>query len=168
MRTSLTPTISSSQIQEMVTHLAQEVEQDYSEQRIVFIVMLKGSFMFFSDLVRQIKLPQVWDFVAVQSKPDGGAYIKKDIHVNLTNENVIIVTTVMDAGRSIQFLKSRIALAYPKTLKVLSLLDKPSRRELPISPDYCGQVVDDRFIVGYGLDINEKGRQYKEFYNFTQ
>ena len=132
------------------------------------ICPLKGSVLFFSDLVRQISNPQVIDFVHVTSPKGESCRILKDISVDIRGKNVILVEEIIDAGRTLSFLKERLIASFPKQLKVVSLLDKPARRELPIQPDYVGKVIDDRFVIGYGMDFEELGRNYRDIYNLTQ
>jgi hypoxanthine phosphoribosyltransferase len=88
----------------------------------------------------------------------------KDISVNITNRDVIIVEEVIDTARTLSFLRDRLLSSRPRSLKIVTLLDKPSRRELPIRPDYTGKTIDDRYVVGYGMDNEELGRNYPDIY----
>ena len=91
-----------------------------------------------------------------------------DVGIDVKDKNVIIVEEIIDSGRTLSFLKTRLLAAQPKTLRVLTLLDKPARRDLPLKPDYVGMIVDDRYLVGYGMDSEELGRNYDGIYYFKQ
>ncbi len=162
------PFLTDEEIQALVKKLATEIERDYAGKQLVMICPLKGSILFFADLVRKIQLPQILDFVHLTSPKGEGVKILKDISTDITNKHVLIVEEIIDAGRTLSFLKTRLMAGNPASLKVVSLLDKPARRELPIKPDYTGKTIDDRFVVGYGLDSEERGRNAKDIYNYAQ
>lgn len=152
-------------IAKLVEQLAEQIESDYEGREIIFVVPLRGSIHFAADLTRKINLPQQIDFVYVQATEKGGAIkMNKDISVNITGKDVIIVEEVIDTARTLSFLRDRLLASRPKSLKIVTLLDKPARRELPIRPDYVGKTIDDRFVVGYGMDSEEKGRNYSDIY----
>jgi len=156
-------------IHQLVHRLAKEIEMDYQGKEIIHICPLKGSCMFLADLVREIDLPQQVDFVqagAIEKK--GAIRLQKDISVNIAGKHVLIVEEIIDTGRTLSFLKHRLLASSPASLKIVTLLDKPARRELPIKPDYVGQTIDDRYMVGYGMDSDEIGRNYKDIFYFTQ
>lgn len=162
------PFLTDEEIQALVKKLATEIERDYVGKELVMICPLKGSILFFADLVRKIQLPQMLDFVHLTSPKGEGVKILKDISTDITNKHVLIVEEIIDAGRTLSFLKTRLMAGNPASLKVVALLDKPARRELPIKPDYTGKTIDDRFVVGYGLDSEERGRNAKDIYNYAQ
>ncbi len=164
----MVPFITAEEIDEMVSQLAQEIEQDYRGKDLVVICPLKGSVPFFSDLTRKLSLPQTHDFVHLTSPKGEGVRILQDITVNITGQHVLVVEEIIDAGRTLSFLKTRILASSPASLKVVTLLDKPARRELPIKPDYVGRTIDDRFVIGYGMDLEEIGRNYRAIYNYAQ
>lgn len=168
LKSELIPSISEDSIKDTIKRLAAEIKKDFEGETLSVICPLQSHFMFCTDLMREISLPQELDFVYLNSPSEESVRILKDALINIRNKNILIVTTVLDAGRSIYFLQNHLSLSYPKNMKLVTLFDKPTRRELAISSDYTGYTVDDRFIVGYGLDINEKGRNYKELYNFLQ
>ncbi len=168
MREGMIPYITKDEIDEMVGGLAREIEKDYEGKEIVLICPLKGSVMFLADLSRKIKLSQIIDFVYVTSPKRESCRIIKDITVDIQNKHVLIIEEIIDAGRTLSFLKSRVMASHPASLKVVALLDKPARRELPLRPDYVGRTVEDRFVIGYGMDSEEIGRNYKDIYNFAQ
>ena len=94
----------------------------------------------------------------------GAISMQKDISVNITGKDVIIVEEIIDTGRTLSYLKDRLLASKPASLKIVTLLDKPARRELPIRADYIGKTIEDRYVVGYGMDSDEKGRNYSEIY----
>lgn len=157
------------EIQEIVTRLAKEIEIDYHDKEIIHICPLKGSCIFLADLVRKINLKQQVDFVQVGAIEKNGAIrLHKDISVNITGKHVLIIEEIIDTARTLTFLKQRLLAASPASLKIVTLLDKPARRELPIKPDYVGLTIEDRYMVGYGMDSEEIGRNYKDIFYFTQ
>jgi hypoxanthine phosphoribosyltransferase len=162
------PFITQDEIKEMVRDLARDIEKDYSGKEVVMICPLKGSVPFFSDLCRELKLTQILDFVHVTSPKGESCRILKDLTVDIKDKHVLIVEEIVDAGRTLSFLKARIQASNPASLKVVALLDKPARRELPMRPDYTGRTIEDRFVIGYGMDSEEIGRNYKDIYNYTQ
>lgn len=152
-------------IQKLVGKLAAQIENDYEGREIIFICPLRGSIHLTADLMRRISLPQQVDFVFVRSTEKGGAIsMVKDISVNITGKDVIIVEEIIDTGRTLSYLKDRLLASKPASLKIVTLLDKPARRELPIRADYIGKTIEDRYVVGYGMDSDEKGRNYSEIY----
>lgn len=167
MKDNMVPFISAAEIDQLVTELAKKIERDYSNEPLVVVCPLKGSVLFVSDLVRKLNMPLNIDFVHLTSPKREGVRILKDISVDITNRHVLIVEEIVDAGRTLSFLRSRLLAGGPKSVKIVTLLDKPARRELPIKPDYVGRTIDDRFVVGYGLDSEEFGRNYKDIYNYA-
>lgn len=152
-------------IEKLVQKVATQIENDYEGKDIIFICPLRGSIHFTADLMRKVNLPQQVDFVYVQATEKGGAIrMTKDISVNITNKHVIIVEEVIDTGRTLSFLRERLIASRPASLKIVTLLDKPARRELPIRADYIGKTIDDRYVVGYGMDSEELGRNYADIY----
>ncbi len=168
MREGMIPSITRDEIQEMVADLAREIERDYEGKELVMVCPLKGSVLFMADLSRKVKLPQVLDFVYVTSPKGESCRIIKDLSVDIQGKHVLIIEEIIDAGRTLSFLKARIMASKPASLKVVALLDKPALRELAISPDYVGRTIEDRFVIGYGMDSEEIGRNYQDIYNFAQ
>jgi len=168
----LHPLISREQIASIVRDLASRISGDYGQKELVLVCVLKGAFMFLSDLVRHLEMPVQIDFVRLASygsgmKSSGRIEITKDIEVSVEGKDVIIVEDIIDSGRTIQFLKERLALSKPRTVKVCTLLDKKARREVEMEADYVGKEVDDVFIVGYGIDFNEAYRNLPQIYYVT-
>ena len=168
LKDTMTHMITQKEIEEITSRLAQEVDIDYHGKEVVLVAPLKGSFMFMADLSRRMQLKSVViDFVYLKSIKSGQSVeIKKDIETNITNKHVLIVEEIIDAGRTLSFLLKRLSASKPASLRVLTLLDKPARREIPLTPDYVGITIDDRYVVGYGMDSDEKGRNYSDIYSF--
>jgi hypoxanthine phosphoribosyltransferase len=168
MREGMIPSITKDEIQEMVSELASEIERDHEGREIVLICPLKGSVPFVADLCRKIKLSQIIDFVFVTSPKGESCRILKDVSVDIQGKHVLIIEEIIDAGRTLSFLKARLQASHPASLKVVTLLDKPALRQVPLNPDYVGRTIEDRFVIGYGMDSEEIGRNYADIYNFTQ
>jgi hypoxanthine phosphoribosyltransferase len=159
------PFITKDEIKKLVRELAKQLEADYEGKEVFFICPLRGSLHFCADLMRELKLPQQVDFVHLQAVEKGGAIkIIKDISTNITGKHVLIAEEIIDTGRTLSFLRNRLLASSPASLKIITLLDKPARRELPLRPDYIGRTIDDRYVVGYGMDSEEFGRNYPDIY----
>lgn len=166
LKNDLLPFLEKEEIASLVKSLAKQIEKDYAGSDLVLICPLRGSIHFIADLMRQITLAQQVDFVQLQSVSRGGAIkIIKDISVNVTGKHVLIVEEIIDTGRTLSFLRNRLAASSPASLKIVTLLDKPARRELPIRADYVGKTIDDRYVVGYGMDSEELGRNFPDIYS---
>ena len=168
----LHPLLSREQIAFLVKNLADQISRDYAERELVLVCILKGAFMFLADLIRHLRVPAQVDFVRLASygsgtKTSGRVEITKDIEISIEGKDVLIVEDIIDSGRSIQFLKERLALSSPRSVKVVALLDKKARREVPMEVDYIGREVDNLFVVGYGIDFNESYRNLPEIYYVT-
>ena len=149
--------ISEEEIKARVSELAKQIEKDYEGKAPTMIGVLKGSIMFYTDLVRQINLPLSVDFMSISSygagvNSTGEVKIIKDIDGKIGGKDVIIVEDIIDSGYSMNCLLKLFATRSPKSVKVCALLDKPSRREIPVPIDYTGFQVANEFVVGYGLD----------------
>jgi hypoxanthine phosphoribosyltransferase len=168
MLENMRPFITEKEIQEMVSDLARQIERDYQDQELVLICPLKGSTLFMADLMRQLKNPMEIDFVQLISPKRQDVKIIKDISIDISDRHVLIIEEIIDAGRTLSFLKKRLLASDPASLRIVALLDKPARRELPLKPDYVGRTIDDRYVIGYGMDSEEIGRNYRDIYNFTQ
>jgi hypoxanthine phosphoribosyltransferase len=165
LKDDLLPFIKADEIAKLVKNLAKQIEADYDGKEIIMVCPLRGSIHFMADLAREVQLPQQVDFVYLQAVSKGGAIkIIKDISVNIAGKHVLIVEEIIDTGRTLSFLRSRLLASMPASLKIVTLLDKPARRELPIRPDYIGRTIDDRYVVGYGMDSEELGRNYTDIY----
>jgi len=160
------------EIASIVKGLADQISKDYGQKEITLVCILKGAFMFLSDLIRHLRLPVQVDFVRLASygagmKSSGVIEITKDIETSIEGKDVLIIEDIIDSGRTLRFLKDRLALANPRSVKICALLDKKSRREVEIEADYLGKDIDNVFIVGYGIDFNEAYRNLPEIYHVT-
>lgn len=149
--------ISEEQLKTRISELAKQIEKDYEGKSPVIVGVLKGSVMFYTDLVRQIDLPITVDFMSISSygagvNSTGEVKIIKDIDGKIGGKDVIIVEDIVDSGYSMNCLLKLFATRSPKSVRVCALLDKPSRREIPVPIDYTGFQVANEFVVGYGLD----------------
>lgn len=164
------PTLfSSKQIQEIVEQLGAQITKDYRGKKLVLVGVLRGAFIFMADLCRHIDLPLEIDFVRLfsygsETTSSGTVKISKDIETDIKGKDVLIVEEIVDTGRTLDFLINRLKAAEPSSLKVATLLDKPSRRVITISIDYVGKTVEDKFLIGYGLDHDEKYRNLKSIH----
>jgi hypoxanthine phosphoribosyltransferase len=168
----LDPLLSQEQIASIVQGLADRISKDYSGKELLLVCILKGAFMFLSDLIRHLRIPVQVDFVRLASygsgmKSSGNIEITKDIELSIEGKDVLIIEDIIDSGHTVQFLKDRIILSNPRSVKICALLDKKARREVEMEVDYLGTEVDDVFIVGYGIDFNENYRHLPEIYYVT-
>ena len=143
--------------------MGQKFSKDYAGNYPLLVSVLKGSVVFMSDLMRAIDIPCQIDFMMVSSygagvKTSGVVKIMKDLDTPLEGRDLIIVEDILDSGKTLHYLKGMLGERHPKSIRIATLLDKPDRREAPITADYVGFVVPDQFIVGYGLDYAEKYR----------
>jgi len=157
------PLIDAGTIGRRVAELGQAITEDYRGQALVVVPVLKGSYMFAADLVRHIDLDVAIDFLGVRSYGDeqessGVVQITTDLSNSIEGKHVILVEDIVDTGLTISYLHQNLATRQPASLKVASLLHKPSRTRVPVEIDYLGFTVDDVFIVGYGLDFAQKFR----------
>jgi hypoxanthine phosphoribosyltransferase len=155
--------ISETAIKDRVKELAEQIESDFNNEAIVLIVVLKGSFVFAADLMREMKGDIKIDFISVSSYGDetestGKVRLLKDLDANITNQNVVVVEDIIDSGLTLHFLRDHLATHKPKQIKICTLLDKPERRKVDLPVDYVGFVIPDEFIVGYGIDFAQKYR----------
>ena len=151
--------ISEEQLKTRISELAKQIEKDYEGKSPVIVGVLKGSVMFYTDLVRQIDLPLTVDFMSISSygagvNSTGEVKIIKDIDGKIGGKEAIIVEDIVDSGYSMNCLLKLFATRSPKSVRVCALLDKPSRREIPVPIDYTGFQVANEFVVGYGLDYD--------------
>ncbi|HXG88264.1 MAG TPA: hypoxanthine phosphoribosyltransferase [Vicinamibacterales bacterium] len=145
-----------------VTALAQEIRRDTPDENLHFICVLKGGVMFLSDLVRAMDGRVTMDFMALSSyagtSSSGEVRLIKDLDYGLEGRNVVIVEDIVDTGLTLHYLQEILRARNPKTLRTACLLSKPSRRKIDVHVDYVGFTIEDRFVVGYGLDYEEQYR----------
>lgn len=155
------------QIADKTKEIADQITKDFNGEPILMVCILRGATLFFADLVRLIQTEVNFDFMAVSSygaglSSSGEVKIVKDISNRIEGQNVILVEDIIDSGHTLSYLKKVLLARNPKSLKICSLLDKPSRREVEIEVDYIGFEVPNEFVVGYGLDYNERYRNLPE------
>ena len=151
-------------IQKRVAELGAKITEDYKDKDLFCIGILKGAAVFLSDLIRQIKLPLEVDFISLSSygastKTSGVVRMLRDLDQEISGKHILVVEDIVDTGLTLSYLKENLLVRKPASLKICTFLDKPSRRQVELTPDYCGIEIEDFFVVGYGLDFNEKGRE---------
>ena len=154
---------SEEQLSEISSRLGKQISEDYKDKNLLLVSVLKGSIVFMADLMRNITLKCPIDFMSVSSYGSGtvstgNVKIKKDLDINLEGYDLLLVEDILDSGKTLFNLRSMLSLRNPKSIKICTLLDKPERREANITADYVGAVIPDAFVVGYGLDYDEKYR----------
>ena len=156
------PLLTTERIQKRVSVLAEKISYDYRGKDIIAVGLLKGAFMFFSDLVRLIQVPVEVDFMIVSSylktKSTRDVRIHSDLRSDIKAKDVLIIEDIVDTGITLKALRERLIYREPASLKICALLDKKEKREVDISIDYVGFEIPDKFVVGYGLDYEEKYR----------
>lgn len=160
-------------ISKRVGELGAQITKDFAGQSVILVGVLKGAAIFLSDLSRHLDLDATFDFIGVSSygnRPSptqelksgwdstGEVKLTKDVDQSIKDRNIILVEDILDTGLTMTYLKRMLLARQPKSLKVAALLDKPSRRKLPLEGDYVGFKIPDEFVVGYGLDYAEKYR----------
>ena len=163
MAEELKPLFSRQEIAEAVARLAVEISADYADKHLVLVGVLKGAFVFLADLVRELTIPVEIEFVRLASygsrkESSGEVAVKKDVEITLAGKDVLIVEDIVDTGLSLTFLMDHLGTHNPSSLRVCALVDKKFRRKIEVTVDYTGFAIDDGFIVGYGIDFNERYR----------
>jgi hypoxanthine phosphoribosyltransferase len=154
---------SAEQIAHRVREMGKQIERDYAGKDLVLLGVLKGSFLFISDLARAIDLPLAVDFIGLSSygeatESSGVVKITSDVSRPIADKHVVIVEDIVDTGLTMRYLLDNLATRHPASVKLCTLLHKPSRARTRIPIDYLGFEIEDRFVVGYGLDAAEKYR----------
>ncbi len=170
------------QIAQRVAELGAQITRDFTGEPVILVGVLKGATIFLSDLARQIQLDATFDFIGVSSygvRPTpaqelhgawdstGEVRLTKDVEQSLADKNVILVEDILDTGLTLTYLQQLFRARHPKTLRIAALLDKPSRRKMPIEGDYIGFTIPDEFVVGYGLDHAERYRNLPDICTLT-
>jgi hypoxanthine phosphoribosyltransferase len=161
--------ISHNEIAEAVNRLACEIDRDYQGKQPLLISVLKGSFVFMADFIRQLDLPLELDFVRLASygsarESSGRVRIIQAVKTPVKGRDVLVIEDIVDTGITISFLLDYLKKKKPASLKLCALTDKPSRRRVSVPVDYLGFTVPNKFIVGYGLDCDEKFRNLPDIY----
>ncbi len=159
--------LSSEQIRARVSEMGRELQRDYAGRDLHLVGVLKGACAFMSDLCREIDLQLTLDYIAVSSygaatKSSGEVRLVKDLDQGLAGRDLLVVEDIVDTGLTLNYLLNLLAARGPRSVKVATLLSKPSRRLVPVQVDYIGFTIEDHFVVGYGLDYNERYRNLKD------
>ena len=164
------PVLKKDDIGKMVVAVARKISLDYKDRELILIGVLKGSFVFLSDLIRNLSIPVKVDFVGVSSYSDktsssGKIQLTKSIEIDIKNKNVLVVEDIVDSGLTLAWLIDYLMSFEPKAVNICALIDKRERRETQIQIDYTCHVVQEGFLVGYGLDYAEDYRNLPEIYH---
>ena len=155
--------VSEEEIKEAVQRIARELEKDYEGREIMFVGLLKGSIAFMADLIKEYSKTCTIDFMAVSSygsgtESSGRVNIVKDLSVPIDGKDIVIVEDIIDSGNTLSFIKAYFAAKNANSVRICTLLNKPSRRVVDIDVEYIGFDIPDEFVIGYGLDYNEHYR----------
>jgi hypoxanthine phosphoribosyltransferase len=166
----LIPVLTKKEIDKAVSEIARSISSDYKDCDLILICVLKGAFIFLSDLIRQLSIPVKVDFAGLssygtQTSTSGSIHLTKDIEIDLKDTDVLIIEDIIDTGLSLTYLVDHIKKSNPKSVKICALIDKRERRKADISIDYVGHIIEKGFLVGYGLDYAEKFRNLPEVYH---
>jgi hypoxanthine phosphoribosyltransferase len=172
MMPELTPILSAAELRRLVFDLAQRIEADYRGRDLVLIGVLKGSFVFLSDLIRELRMPVKVDFVQASSYGDGTESsgrirLSKGIGLDIRSQDVLMVEDIVDTGLTVRWIMDYLNSLQPRSLAVCALINKPGRREVDVPIAYAGYVAGDGFLVGYGLDYAEQYRQLPGVYQLS-
>lgn len=166
----LIPVLKKDDIEHMVVQVANRISSDYQERELVLIGVLKGAYIFLSDLVRQMSIPTQVDFIGVSSYGAGTSSsekirLTKDIDIDVKNKDVLIIEDIIDTGLTLSYIVEHVKSFNPKTIKVCTLIDKRERRKSEVKIDYACHLVAEGFLVGYGLDYSEDYRNLPDIYH---
>jgi len=164
------PVLTKKEIDAQVSHIAQVISADYKDRELILIGILKGAFIFLSDLIRQLTIPVKVDFMCVSSYGDhttssGRIKLIKDVDININNKDVLIVEDIVDTGITLSYLVEHLHASGASSVRICTLIDKRERRETDVRVDYACHTVDKGFLVGYGLDYAEFYRNLPEVYH---
>ena len=154
--------ISEEEIHAKVVEVGKQITKDFEGKEPVFVGVLKGCYIFMADLLREVKIDCSVDFMAVSSyngtNSTGAVNINKDLKSDIYGKHIILVEDILDSGVTLNYLKNYLMVRQPASISIVTLMDKPSRRKANVYADYSCFEVPDEFVVGYGLDYNEKYR----------
>ena len=155
--------LSEEQIQDRIRELAEQISADYQGKDLLLVCVLKGGVMFLTDLMRHLDIPHAIDFMAISSyggstETSGVVRILMDLNTSIEGKNVLVVEDIVDTGHTLDYILRNLSTRRPASLKVCSLLNKPSRRVLEVPIHYIGFDIPNKFVIGYGLDFGEKYR----------
>jgi len=166
--------LSEDQIAEKIAVVAKQISEDYQDQELIVVAILKGAFIFCADLVRQLSLDSVKiDFLRAASYGSGTTSSEevkliKDIDIDIKGKNVLIVEDIVDTGLTLSFLIEHMRLRSPKSVKICTMIDKKERRKVNVTVDYACHTVSEGFLIGYGLDYAEDYRNLPGLYHLKQ
>ena len=151
------------EISKIIKQLGAKITEDYKDKNLLMVSILKGSSLFMSDLMRNIKLPCSVDFMEVSSysgltNNGGNVKIIKDLSIDIKDYDVLIVEDILESGYTLQCVMRMLGSRNPKSIKICTMVDKPQKRKVEIKADYVGKKIGDEFVIGYGMDYNEKYR----------
>ena len=153
--------ISEEALQKRIAELGVEISRDYKGKELLLVCILRGGVMFLTDLMRNITVPHMVDFMSVSSygvgarRSRGQSRITLDVNTDIRNRHVLLVEDIVDSGYTVNAVMELLSARQPKSFKICALLDKAERREVEVTIDYCGFVIPDKFVFGYGLDADE-------------
>jgi hypoxanthine phosphoribosyltransferase len=161
--------LSKHEIDAAVQSLANKINADYEGKEVVLVGVLKGAIIFMADLTRALKIDAEVEFVRLSSygkerTSSGTVTIIKDIQADIRGKHVLIVEEIIDSGRTLKFLFERLKASGPASVEIVTLLDKASKRVVDVPVKYVGRAIDDQFLIGYGLDLEEKNRNLPDVY----
>lgn len=167
------PLISEEQIQKRIKELASQLSEEYQTKLPIFIGILNGSFLFLADLIKNINFPCEVDFFKLSSYGDekissGKVKLLKELNADISNRHIIIVEDIVDSGLSIKYIESLMEQFNPASMKVISLLVKPGSIKYEIKIDYIGFEIEDKFVIGYGLDYAQKYRNLRSIHVLSE
>jgi hypoxanthine phosphoribosyltransferase len=166
----LIPVLKKSDINNMVAQVARRISSDYQDHELILIGVLKGAFVFLSDLMLSLSIPVQVDFIRVASygsdtSSSGRINLTKAVEIDVKNKDVLVVEDIVDTGLTLSYIIDYLKSFKPKTVKVCTLLDKRQRRQANVKIDYACHIVTEGFLVGYGLDYDEDYRNLPEIYH---
>jgi hypoxanthine phosphoribosyltransferase len=161
--------LNSHEIDIAIREVADRLNADYAGKKVILICVLKGAYVFCADLIRKLDLEVDVEFVRLSSygralRSSGTVTILKDISIDIRDKHVLIVEEIIDSGRTLRFLYDRLQSANPASVEIVTLLDKKAKRVTDVPVKYVGREIDDQFLVGYGLDLEEKSRNLPDIY----
>lgn len=166
------PYITEIQIQQRIKELAENINRDYAEQTVIFIAILNGSFMFASDFFKHLTIKSEISFIKLASykglKSSGTVTTAIGLDVDLHNKHVVVLEDIIDTGKTLHHFIPQLEHQHPASLKIVTLLHKAEMTQYPVQIDYTGFVIPNKFVVGYGLDYDGQGRNYRDIYQLVE
>ncbi len=169
MPAEMIPVLSRAEIAQKVKTLAKRISRDYEHRELHIVAVLNGAFMFLADMVRELSIPVKIDFIRLSSygsgtESSGNIRITKEIELDIRDQDVLLVEDIVDSGLTVAYIFEYLKSFRPKSVKVCAFIDKTERRQTHVAIDYVGCLVEHGFLVGYGLDFDEKYRALPDIY----